>query len=239
MKTTQIIERYGAVLKQEPLSAISRDILLEDTYVLEASSPFYGYYDEIPQRIRPKMVYLLLAKPFPAEQIFRATIKIQEKLNFRIDAAAATITLADTPCNSIRLLNLDDYNQIKPIQELYAEENIPFTKEGKNIENEMAMIKIHCFLSLHDYGDDLYIQTDNPKIGFFKLPYHLPWEQFYQITKEVKFDTDLLYFDAASAFYYYRNNIVDLVRIYRENLDIDRLKKIKERYLKVIKAFHT
>lgn len=239
MKTSQIIERYGAILKQEPLSAISSDILWENTYVLEASSPFYGYYDEIPQRIRPKMVYLLLAKPYSAEEIFRATHKIQEKLRFNIDAAPATITLTDKSCGSIRLLNLDDYNQIRTIQRLYAEENIPFAKEGRKIENEMAMIKTHCFLSLNDYGDGLYIQTNDPKIGFFELPYHIPWEKFCHITKEVKFDTDLLYFDAASAFYFYNNNIVDLVRIYRENLDLDRLKKIKERYLKIIESFHT
>lgn len=236
MKTTQTIERYGAIIKQEPLSSVDGKILMQNTKVLEATSPFYGYYDEIPQRIKPQMVYLLLAEPYSSERIIRATIKVKKSLNLGIDAASASITLGNQTCSAIRILDLEEYKQIRPIQELYDQEGILFKAEGRTVDNEMAMIRIRCFLMLRDYGNGLYLQTNTSKIGFFELPYHIPWNLFLEATKEVKYDTDLLYFDAATAFYFYNKNIVDMVRIYRENLDVDRLIKIKERYLKVLET---
>ncbi len=239
MKTSDIIERYGGVLKEEPLSCITNDILMKNTCVLEAVSPYFGYYDETPRTNRPKMLYLILAEYFPLEKLIRATVKVQEKVKFPIDAVTGTVTLFNQTCYVIRLINLQNYSQIHMVQELYDKEGVQFKSPGKKFENEMAMIKMRCFFCLHPYNDEIYIDQDKPNIGFFKLPYYIPWDDFRKITSEVKFDTKLIYFDAATAYFYHNKAVDDLVRIYRENLDEEKLRMIKDRYLKVLKTIRT
>lgn len=224
---------------EEPLSCITNDILMKNTCVLEAVSPYFGYYEETPRTNRPKMLYLILSEYFPLEKLIRATAKVQEKVKYPIDAITGTVTIFNQTCYVIRLINLQNYNQIHMVQELYDKEGVQFKTSGKKFKNEMGMIKTRCFFSLHSYGDGTYIDQDEPNIGFFELPYHIPWDCFKKITSEVRFDTKLLYFDAATAYFYHKKGVVDLVRIYRENLDEERLRMIRDRYLKVLETTRT
>lgn len=233
MTTTTIIERYGGLLKEEPLTCVTNEILLKDTCVLEAVSPYFGYY-QTPKSNAPKMLYLLLAEIFPLEMLIRTTNKVQEQLNFPLDAVTGHITMFGQTCNAIRLLNLQNYDQIRKIQELYDEQGVVFKRPERQFQNEMGMIKLRCFYTLHDLGDGIYIQESDPNIGFFEVPRYIPWDEFKKVTAEVKYDTSLIYFDAATAFFYHNKTIVDLVRIYRENLDEEKLQLIRQRYLKVM-----
>jgi hypothetical protein len=239
MKKLGAIDRYGGVLKEEPLSCITNDILMKNTCALEAVSPYFGYYDETPRTNRPKMLYLMLADYFPLEKLIRATVKVQEKVKFPIGAVTGNITMFNQTCYVIRLINLQNYSQIHAVQELYDKEGVQFKSPGKKFANEMAMIKLRCFFTLIPYGDGIYKDQADPNIGFFELPYYVPWDNFKKITDEVKFDTDLLYFDAATAYFYQDKGVVDMVRIYRENLDEEKLKMIRNRYLKVLETIRT
>ncbi len=44
MENTTIIERYGGVLKEEPLTCVENDLILKNTCVVEAVSPYFGFY---------------------------------------------------------------------------------------------------------------------------------------------------------------------------------------------------
>jgi hypothetical protein len=185
------------------------------------------------------MLYLILSEYFPLEKLIRATVKVQEKVKYPIDAVTGTVTLFNQTCYVIRLINLQNYSQIHTVQELYDKEGVLFKSPGKKFENEMGMIKMRCFFSLHSYGEGIYIDHNEPNIGFFKLPYYIPWDDFRKITSEVKFDTKLIYFDAATAYFYQSKGVVDLVRIYRENLDEEKLRMIRDRYLKILRTIRT
>lgn len=233
------IDRYGGVLKEEPLSCVTNDILLKNTCVLEAVSPYFGYYDESPHTNRPKMLYLILADYFPLEKLIRASVRVQQKVNFPIDAVTGTVTIFNQTCYVIRLLNLENYSQIQIAQEHYEKEGVDFKAHGKKFQNEMGMIKLRRFFTLLPFGDGVYKEKNEPNIGFFEIPSKIPWESFKKITSEVKFDTDLLYFDAATAYMYQHRGIVDMVRIYRENLDEEKLRMIRDRYYKIINTIRT
>lgn len=237
MKKPEVVNRYGGVLKEEPLSCVTSDILMKNTCVWEAVSPYFGYYDETPRTNRPKMLYLILAEYFPLEKLIRATVNVQAKVKFPIDAVTGSVTVFNQTCYVIRLINLQNYSQIHTVQVLYDKEGVQFQLPGKKFENEMGMMKMRCFFSLHSYGDGIYIEQDEPNIGFFELPYYIPWDSFKKITSEVRFDTELIYFDAATAYFYHNKGVVDLVRIYRENLDEAKLRMIRDRYLKILATF--
>jgi hypothetical protein len=234
MEKYQIIERYGGVLKEEPLSCLDNDLIYKNNCVLEAVSPYFGYYNEASHSSQPHMLYFVLADYYSLEKLMRATVKIQKKVKFPIDAVSGTISMFNQTCYVIRLLDLQNYSHISMLQELYEEEGLMFKKREKIFKNEMALIKLRRFFVLKSLGDGLYLEDGHPNIGFFEIPRHIPWDEFKAITTEAKYDTDILYFDAALAYTYEHCKIGDMVRIYREHLTEDKLRAIRHRYLKLI-----
>jgi hypothetical protein len=234
MEKHQIIERYGGVHKEEPLSCIDNDLIYKGNCVLEAVSPYFGYYNEASQGTRPHMLYFVLADYFSLEKLMRATVKIQKKVKFPIDAVSGTISMFNQTCYVIRILNLQNYSHISMLQEFYEEEGLMFKKRAKPFQNVMGVIKLRRFFSLIPLSEGIYLESDHPNIGFFEIPKHIPWEEFKTLTTEVKYDTDLLYFDAATAYTYEHCKITDMVRIYREHLTKEKLEAIRNRYLKLI-----
>lgn len=235
MEASRLIERYGGVIKEEPLSCISNDLILKNTCVIEAVSPYFGYYNEVKSNSQPQMVYFILDGYFSLEVLTRATVKIQQKLNFPIDAVTGTITIHNQTCYVIRFLNLNNYSHIKMIQQYYVDEGLSFKKKSMSFSEEMGIIKLRCFFNLRPMGEGIYLDEVKTNIGYFEIPQNIQWEDFKKLTTEVKFDTDLLYFDASRAYIYdHCCSIIDMVKIYRENLSPDRLTAIRDRYLKLI-----
>jgi hypothetical protein len=234
MEIQNTIERYGGVIKEEPLSCIENDLIIKNTCVIEAVSPYFGYYSEVKSNTKPHMVYFVLDNYFSLETLIRATIAVQKKLKFPINAVTGSITMVNQTCYVIRLLNLNNYSNIAMVQQQYLEEGIELKKKTKSFQNQMGMIKLRRFFNLSQLGDGLYLEQNQPNMGYFKIPKYINWEDFKKLTIEVKYDTDLLYFDAARAYIYENCDIVDLVRVYRENLTEDRLIAIRDRYLKLL-----
>jgi hypothetical protein len=234
MKNQDIIHRYGGVVKEEPLSCVENDILIKNTCVLEAVSPYFGYYNEVKQSTRPQMLYFVLDGYFPLETLIRTTSSVQKQVNFPIDAVTGSINMFGQTCYVIRLLNIQNYSQIAILQEMYMKHGVSFKKKTKSFTNEMALIKLRRFFSFSSTENGLYFEYEQPNFGYFEIPKQIPWEKFKALTKEVKFDTNLLYFDAATAYFYINNSITDLVRVYRENLTSDKLIAIRDRYIKLV-----
>jgi hypothetical protein len=234
MSTENFIERYGGITKEEPLSCVDNEILLKNTCVLEAVSPFFGYYTQVQYSTKPQMLYLVTDEFLSLETLMRTTNKIQKLVKFPIDAVTGSITLFNQTCHIIRFLNIPKYDQIATLQKLYLEHGLVYKKKVKSFQDQMAMIKLRRFFNLIPFDNGLYLEHGQPNFGYFKIPDYIDWENFKSLTTEVKYDTDLLYFDAATAYIYENRSITDLVRIYRENLTIDKLKAIRDKYFKLI-----
>lgn len=235
---TNTIERFGGLLKEEPLTCIESELLLKDTCVLESVSPFIGYYKVVSGPTKPLYLYLMLAGHHHFEEIRRAIIHTRRKAGFQFDAAYSEITLPGYPlCESIRIRHLDDYTQIALLQKYFLTENIRFKKKTHKIENIPGMIRLEKFFYLEKLEEDIYIDKSELHHAYFVIPNSIPWEKFVALTTEVKYDTNLLFFDAALAFIFEQDKIIDLVRIYRENLTLERLKAIRDRYMKLFEQF--
>ena len=90
---TKTIERFGGLLKEEPLSCVESGILLKNTCVLESVSPFIGYYKVASGPTKPLYLYLMLDGHYHFREIQRAIISTKEKTVFEFDAAYSEISL--------------------------------------------------------------------------------------------------------------------------------------------------
>lgn len=232
----QIIERFGGLLKKEPFSCVEKDILARDTCVLECVSVFSGYYDHT-FGTPPLYLYLMLDGKPTFMHVARATEQVKEKVNFPFDAVFAEITFSETLSSfAIRIRDLEQYNQISELQRQYEAAGLTLRKKNKQIQQLPGLIRLEKFFYLEPWGEGFYLDRQQLHHGYFTIPHYLKWDQFVSLTKEAKFDTNLLYFDAALACFFENGKPINLIRIYKENLSKNELTAIRDRYMQLMNA---
>jgi hypothetical protein len=102
-------------------------------------------------------------------------------------------------------------------------------------KDEKALISLSKLFWLEPVGDLMFMDSSQAHHGYFILPRYVSWVEFKKLSKEAKYDTSILFFDAATAFVYENGGITDLVRVYKENLTIENLAAIRNRYLNLLK----
>jgi hypothetical protein len=234
--TTAIaIERFGWVTKEEPLSILTDPNLDLNVMIFESAAPFFGYYADEPGEDKPEHLYWVLDQFYTHETLTRALAAIRSQCYPLLDAVPAYISVANEQFHVIRMHNLKRYSQIHAVQGMFEKMDIRLKKITRRIYKQMGVININKFLHLVPAEEGIYLEDDRPHRAYFTLPDYISWDDFKLITREVKIDTSLLFFDAARAAYMEHNKITELVRIYRENLNIEQLKVIRDRYMNVIR----
>ncbi|GEM_PF-224151 len=234
--TSGSIERFGWITKEEPLSCLAKEHLQIDNCILEAVNPFFGYYGDEPKKEMPKYLYWIIdgRQQYTLEFLTRTLKKLREVFNPQMDAVTGVISVEGSTCPVIRMIDMGPYHEISKVQQWLEEAGVKLKKSSKRTKNKMGLIYLNKFLQLNDIGNDMYLDRENENRGFFKIPGFINWNDFKELTREAKFDTSLIFFDAARAAFMEKGEIVELVRIYRENLTVGKLAAIKERYLKLI-----
>ncbi len=234
-KTTDlVIERFGWITKEEPLSCITDINLNLNICILEAVSPFFGYYDDQPKTSKPLYLYWFLERHYTFEHLTRTLEYIKQNCYQHIDGAVGQIHIMNESYPVIRMLHLGQYNQITAVQAMFEKMGVNLKKGTRKIYNQMGLIQLNKFLHLKPIEEGIYLDEGTAHRGFFTIPRYVDWEEFKKITTEVKYDTSLIFFDAARAAFMEQGRIIELVRIFRENLTIEKLQAIRERYLKFI-----
>jgi hypothetical protein len=232
--TKAAIERFGWVTKEEPLSILTDSNLDLQITILESAAPFFGYYADEPREDKPEHLYWLLDQFYTHEKLTRVLAEIKSQCYPKLDAVPGYISIATEHYHVVRMHNLKRYSQIHAVQEMFEKMDVRLKKSARKIQNQMGIININKFLHLVPVEEGFFTEEDRPHRAYFTIPEFVSWEDFKIITREVKFDTSLLFFDAARAAFMENGKITELVRIYRENLTIEQLEMIKERYIKVL-----
>ncbi|MBW6491937.1 MAG: hypothetical protein K0B15_12165 [Lentimicrobium sp.] len=237
MEKSAIIEKFGGLVKTESLTCLEDSSLMHNACLLEARKPFSGYYNDVPGAKRPLYLYLVLEHSidYTAETIIRATEKVKSEASFTFDAAFGSVHFFDRTCPIIRVRDLGSYGNIRELQELYKAAGLEYRKKVKSFTDEEGLITLNKLFYLSELGDGMWIDRSQPHHAYFLIPRHLDFETFNKITTEVKYDTSLLYFDAAYAWYFEGKGIQNMIRIYREDLTIEKITAIRDRYLSIIK----
>ncbi len=237
METQSIVERYCELIKEEPLSTLEADLTADNTCVLESTSPFFGYYHDDPIGKPDPYIYCVLSNnyTFTFGDIMRATQSVNAKRRNPVDVAVGTISLIDKVCQVIRIKGINHFNQVHIIQQNFQQEGVQFKKRQRTISEKMGIIRLSKILYLKPGGNGLFMDAADDTKAYFVIPKHYDWEAFKRLTEEAKYETRILYFDAAQAVIFDDHKILDLVRVYKENITLRQLKDIRDRYLQIIK----
>ncbi len=232
MQSSDILERYGNLLKSEQLVTMD-DKIMPNTFVLEAPEPFPGffyYYSESPVDSKPLYIYLVVDKLYTLEEVTRARVNIQKYFPSRFHADAGTVTIFNKTYHIIRVRHLDTYDHIKDLQACFIDQGFEFKKKpSKKIEGQ-GLIRIKKFYHLQKIEDGIYLDLVEKDHGYITIPEYCKWSEFQVLTEKVKYNYEGSFFDAALGHFHNNFAIEDMIRIYNPKIDLKMLQEIKKKY---------
>ncbi len=237
MLNSDILERYGNLLKEEQLVTMD-DKIMPNTFVLEAPEPFPGffhYYSESPGESKPLYVYLVVDRLYTLEEVTRARVNIEKYFSSVFHADAGTVTMFNKTYHIIRVRHLDTYDHIKDLQACFIDQGFEFKKKPVKNINAEALIRIKKFYKLQRIEEGIYLDLIEKDHGYITLPTYYKWTEFQELTKKVKYNWDGSFYDAALAHFHNNFDIEDVIRIYNPKIDLKMLLEIKKKYYEQIK----
>ncbi len=227
-----IIQSVGTLVKKEKLASVESQTNCR-ALILESLLPFPGYHGTTtPDKLEPESLFVVTKKDYNDELIIRTIQKVKQLTKVSFDAVPGTIYLQNNPVNIIRFKNLS-YGLIAEVVEYFIDNGIEFEK-SKKITPYESIIKIRKFFRLNKLEDGNFEDIDTKEFFYIKLPTHVEWNVFEEITKTIKYNIDNATFDAAQTSVYDCNGLVDFVRIYDKNRNTDKLTIIKNNYLEAV-----
>ncbi|MDY0076401.1 MAG: hypothetical protein RBR87_03920 [Bacteroidales bacterium] len=237
MRENREIQEYiGSLTKEETLFCLENDLIIKDSCVLESRNPFFGYFMDFPQVEKPRYLYLMLKNPITFIEAQRLILKVSKSSDIPIDAVLAQIKIPGYPAMAaLRVRDLPQYGQLSIVQEQFINVGLHFKKHKLGVEFEHAVITLEKFFFLEMIEEGFYFDVRQAHHGYFLIPENIEWEAFKKLTQEVKYDTSLLCFDAARASIFTGNQLYDLVRIYKNNINMGFLRAVRARYYQLLK----
>lgn len=222
------IESMGVLIKEEKVQTVEHYIR-ENTLVLESIEPFPGYHGEnMPTGSKPDSLFLITDRMYPNETIFRVSQHLCCYQSIPVDATPVEISVLNNSLYGIRLRGLNNYSLIAEIQGCYMDKNILFHRiKNINAPGLMRITKIFLIEQIENY---IYKDIEDSNTYYLAVPYHFSWNLFRRVTLSIKNNMDNSDFDCASGHIYLKD-MMEFVRIYINNPDMDRLKHIREKYL--------
>ncbi|WP_068471585.1 hypothetical protein [Saccharicrinis aurantiacus] len=237
MDTSKIIDTYGNLLKAEELVTMTKKIL-PNTFVLEAPEPFPGffnYYSDAPGKSKPLYIYFVVDRLYTLEEITRARQNIMRYFPDGFHADAGTLSFYNKSYHTIRVRHLTDYDQVRDLQSCFLDEGIVFKKKPSKNISATAIIRLKKFFCLEEVQEGIYLDRSEKDHGYFTLPRQLKWSEFEEVTKKVKYNWEATSFDAALGHFHKDFNIVDMVRVFNPNLNVELILEARKKYLQQIK----
>ena len=224
-------ETLGNIIKEEKLITLENKIL-PNSCVLEMIEPYSAYHHELPTATGPGSVFLLTNEFYSREAITRATQNIKKYAKFDFNAATGKIFIYNNTYPCIRIKDINDYNLIPEIQSNYMNEEISFSKNEKI--DASGIIKIKKYFSVEAVDGNIFLDRIDKEMGYFRIPNQITWKLFVKIIKSIKNNWDGRHFDAALGSFYRHHEIIDVVRIFKSNVNAQILETMRESYLKEI-----
>ena len=226
-----LLETLGTIEKKEMLGPVGYNEL-----VLEAFHPLPGYHGTtVPDQGVPKSLLAITRSRYTEEKVIRVTQKIKADHNFKFDGTPVMVTLYNmlNPC--IRFKELTSYKDLPPILKAYEEEGIEFMS-NRNIEPFTGIIKVKKYFLIEAISDNAFKDAENPDMYYFRIPAQLRFNQFEKITVDIKRNMENPNFDAALGTIYRKEGIIDLIRVYDDKCNLERLDMIRSKYIQAINS---
>jgi len=229
MGNNKKMEVFVNLTKGDTVVAIEEKVL-PGSLVFDSLNPFPGYYHETPTSPRPIYIYIVLARQYPLEEIIRATQNIEKEYKWNFDAGKGYMTIGSEFLNVIRVRHLPELDMVAKIQEAYVNQGINFLMNKKLKGKLDATVKIVKFLMLEELGEGIYINSEDPTFAYLEIPKYLHHAAFVKVSMDVKYNWEGHEFDAATASFYNKGILHEVVRIRSDQMDLEYLTKIKKLY---------
>ncbi len=226
------IETVGYIKKEQNLTTVNNNIL-KNSFVLESLNPFRDYHGvDLPEKSRPNSLFLILSKEYSFELIARITKKISQNFQFDFNASVGHIHFKTSTYPCIRVKYLKSFTFLPELQNLYQENGIKFAKQ-KMIDSP-GLIVIHKHFYIDELEDGIYDDLEEDSKFYIEIPKDLPWDIFKDFTQKIKNNLDNRDFDAAQGVFYRKKGIVEVVRLYICEGQIEKIKTIQKLYIDLI-----
>ncbi|NCA83962.1 MAG: hypothetical protein EOM83_00130 [Clostridia bacterium] len=233
MNNKTILETVGTITKKEVLSTVEHDT--DKALVLETMKPYPGYHGTtIPDQLNPTSLFLVTDRKYTGEKVIRATMGVKREFTDTFDAVPGQITVFNnlTPC--IRVKDISGYDKIDELIRLYRKNGIDFMK-SRNMDPFYGLIKIRKYFTLELIEPEMYHDTRTTQMIYFVIPSLVSWDVFESITHNLKISDEYNNFDAALGVFFTPKGVIDNIRLYREENDMDNIRLVRNRYLQELK----
>ncbi len=227
MKTNNIIEVCGSITKKESLVSVNYNIL-KNTCVAEANLPYPGYYETVPELANPNSLFLFTTHYYSLEEVLRIAQNIDSCYMEDVSIARASLVFLHHKYSAIRVKYLTDYENIHLLQSCFLKEGVEFVK--KVLISDTAVVRVNKCFVLEEIGDGIYIDKKEDRKGYIIIPKQIADRKFLDILMDIKNNADCKLFDAEMGAVIINSQVKEMVRIYSENLNVELLKCIKERF---------
>jgi hypothetical protein len=229
----KVFETVGSVVKEEILKSVDHYIL-KNSFVLENLEPYPGYHGmNLPIDKSPDTFFLITENEYSMEKIFRISYIIRNSMNIYFDACPAKICIGNDLYHSIRVRDLNRYEPVEEIQKRFLDYDIKFHK-FKEVES-VALIELRKIFNIEELNDHIFKDVSG-QLYYLQINEQLKWSSFKDLTQWVKNNMVNNNFDAALAVVYAKD-VYDFIRIFENDITIEKLEIIRNKYLEGIKNY--
>jgi len=150
----------------------------------------------------------------------------------KVNVAAASLDFMHHKYSAIRVKYFPDYEHIHLLQTCLIKQGIEFSR---NVHmSEFALIKVDKSFVLEEMEEGIYFDKMEEHKGYVAIPRQITDNEFSDFLIKIRNNDDCGFFDAALGAMIIDSKVIDMIRIYSENLQVGLLKCVREWSLKSI-----
>jgi len=235
MEQNQIIETIGSITKMERLVSMQSDII-ENSLVLKNVNPFPGIRSKNDPEADKKLesFFIILRYRYAPEKINRINGNLLHEMKLLRFPSYGEIVTHDSILPCVRLKGIDNYLQIKIIQEYLRNSDLQLMA-FQRVDAE-CRIKIFKTFKLAEIGDGLYRDLQDGEKFYIRIQSSINLKRFDYITKKIKYNLPDSEFDAALGVIYRFVGPENVIRIFDHDKSYQRAIELRKLFLKEIKS---
>ena len=222
-------ELIGKLIKEENIDTVETN-KIPRTFVINVPDAYKSYYSRFTHINKPVFIIFVTKGPNSFERILRATRKINEKHQLKLDGAKCEVNINSRKLNGIRVKGINRFTDIEQIQQYYKEEGFEFARSEKFKETN-SLIRINRFFNLNELDKGIYQSVDDDYDYYVEIPKYMTWEEFREYTFEIKNNISDTNYDIAKGIFYLNGRITEILRIVKPNATVEFLKLIQQKYI--------
>ncbi len=222
-------ELIGKLIKEENIDTVETN-KIPRTFVINVPDAYKSYYTRFTHINKPVFIIFVTKGPNSFERILRATRKINEKHQLKLDGAKCEVNINSRKLNGIRVKGINRFTDIEQIQQYYKEEGFEFARSEKFKETN-SLIRINRFFNLNELDKGIYQSVDDDYDYYVEIPKYMTWEEFREYTFEIKNNISDTNYDIAKGIFYLNGRITEILRIVKPNATVEFLKLIQQKYI--------